>query len=524
MAKNSGRRERRPRPALTLVTGDGQDGTVERSDSAEDHRLDVDAERDIELDVDVVADLTADDLLAPIYAEAERGIRRVRRPIDAELQVSELVGLVAMMIAQGVPKDEQGEALSHFLAQFVDYAERQHTPAALSLLRVLGVIGPKPVRTTADAAAGRLSDDGVADRAWVRTVGTPTVGRCWRYGDRDGSQEAVTLTFSYGSREHALSVLIDHTLGGGVKDCWVTDDPDRLWQRTASVDRDPRAFVEGLSWPEARDRLRPAVAAPPCPVEPDQVEDVANYSGLLHARLALLDGRLRQRPAVRTAAPRETAGGAARPAASRRRSVLQLKVTIRGTKPPIWRRLEVPADITLDRLHPILLAAFGWGGGHLHAFDAGGRTYGRPDPEVGFSSERGVRLSRVAPVGGTLRYTYDFGDDWDHLVTVEKRAPAVEGMRYPRCTGGRRAAPPDDCGGVPGYEHLLEAIGDPTHEDHEHLVEWFAGMRGTEPAEVARFDPAWFDPAEVTAALAAFAEPAGGAVPTTYDSDPLSLW
>jgi len=168
-------------------------------------------------------------------------------------------------------------------------------------------------------------------------------------------------------------------------------------------------------------------------------------------------------------------------------------VTLRGSKPPIWRRLEVPADITLDRLHPVLLTAFDWHGGHLHVFEARGDSYGVPDPELSVRSERGVRLTRLAPVGASLRYTYDFGDDWDHVIAVERRVPAEEGATYPRCIGGRRAAPPDDCGGLWGYETLLEAIADPAHDEHEHYVEWASGVWGLTPDDVVAFDPAAFD-------------------------------
>jgi len=184
----------------------------------------------------------------------------------------------------------------------------------------------------------------------------------------------------------------------------------------------------------------------------------------------------------------EAAARAAKPA-----SVLTLKVTLRGSSPPIWRRLEVPADITLDRLHAVLLTAFDWDGGHLHVFEAGGESYGAYDPELGHRGERGVGLARLAPVGASLRYTYDFGDDWEHVIAVEKRMPAQEDAAYPRCTGGRRAAPPDDCGGVRGYAVMLEAIADPAHDEHEHYVEWAGHVLGLSPDEVMAFDPAAFD-------------------------------
>ncbi|MGM0386293.1 MAG: plasmid pRiA4b ORF-3 family protein, partial [Actinomycetota bacterium] len=100
---------------------------------------------------------------------------------------------------------------------------------------------------------------------------------------------------------------------------------------------------------------------------------------------------------------------------------------------------------------------------HLHAFETPSGEYGVPDPEWGLDlrSEQGVRLTKVAAVGEKLTYVYDFGDDWQHVVLVEKVAPSQEGVAYPRCTGGRRAAPQEDSGGIWGYEEILDELPDP---------------------------------------------------------------
>jgi hypothetical protein len=176
-------------------------------------------------------------------------------------------------------------------------------------------------------------------------------------------------------------------------------------------------------------------------------------------------------------------------------TVYQLKVTLLGTKPPIWRRLVVPADITLAQLHNILQDAMGWTNSHLHQFAAGGREFGRRMPELAeldFEDEQKVRLSQILPrAGSKATYTYDFGDDWRHQIVVEKKLPADPNGTYPFCTGGRRQCPPEDCGGIWGFYNLLEALNDPTHEQHEELTEWHGGA----------FDPEAFSLAEVNAML-----------------------
>ena len=168
-------------------------------------------------------------------------------------------------------------------------------------------------------------------------------------------------------------------------------------------------------------------------------------------------------------------------------SVYQLKVTLQNIKPPVWRRVLVDAASTLDHVHEVIQAAFGWWNYHLHEFEIDGKSYGVPDPDDDWGTptidERRVRLDKIATVGSSISYTYDFGDGWDHRITVEKILPASD-VAVPACIGGRRACPPEDCGGPWGYENLLAALADRTHPEHRELAEWIGRP----------FDPEAFDP------------------------------
>ncbi len=175
-------------------------------------------------------------------------------------------------------------------------------------------------------------------------------------------------------------------------------------------------------------------------------------------------------------------------------TLYQIKVTLRGTSPPVWRRLIVPADTRLSELHQILQAAMGWTDSHLHQFEVGRRVIGMPSPDdwQPVEDERKIELSEVAPAAKSrLRYEYDFGDSWEHDIVVEKVLSPEYAVAAPACVGGRRAGPPEDVGGVWGYEAFLEAIQDPSHPEHEERLEWVGGG----------FDPEAFDLAGVNADL-----------------------
>lgn len=167
-------------------------------------------------------------------------------------------------------------------------------------------------------------------------------------------------------------------------------------------------------------------------------------------------------------------------------SVHQLKITLTGIRPPIWRRVQVSSSINLRRLHDVIQAAMGWTQSHLYQFQVGDVEFGEPDDEFGMPirSAKSTPLRKIAPQpGAVFRYEYDFGDSWQHRIEVEKVLPPELGATYPRCLAGKRACPPEDVGGVWGYEEFLEAIRDPEHEEHEAMREW-----GGEA-----FDPETFD-------------------------------
>lgn len=174
-------------------------------------------------------------------------------------------------------------------------------------------------------------------------------------------------------------------------------------------------------------------------------------------------------------------------------SVYQLKITLRGIKPPIWRRVLVDGSATLAEVHEAIQAAFGWWNYHLYEFEFGRTLYGIPDPDWDFGpptrDARKTRLSKVAEAGTPFTYTYDFGDNWVHKVVVEKVVPASADVAVPACIDGRRAAPPEDCGGTWGYAELIEILADPTHPEHAARAEWAGEWSGLN-------DPDSFDPAE----------------------------
>jgi hypothetical protein len=178
--------------------------------------------------------------------------------------------------------------------------------------------------------------------------------------------------------------------------------------------------------------------------------------------------------------------------------IYQFKVTLMGIQPPIWRRVQVPSDVTLYRLHQIIQVVVGWTNSHLYQFvvkDGPTRLcYGEPDPDYGtdMKSARRTRLSAVAPgEKARLVYEYDFGDGWEHEILVEKVLPREAGVKYPVCLAGKRACPPEDCGGIWGYAEFLKTIADPNDPEHDTMVEWAGGD----------FDAEEFDLAEVNQRL-----------------------
>lgn len=179
--------------------------------------------------------------------------------------------------------------------------------------------------------------------------------------------------------------------------------------------------------------------------------------------------------------------------------VYQLRVTLQGVEPPIWRALQLPADATLGELERAVQAAMGWESYHLHVFTVRGRDYSDidrfSDPDMG--DEEDVSLRDAFPRRGSkIAYEYDLGDSWRHEIRLEERLPPDEGARYPNCVGGERACPPEDCGGIGGYRALLDAIENPADPENGDMIEWLEQMYDEDG-----FEPEAFSVDAVNAAL-----------------------
>jgi len=174
--------------------------------------------------------------------------------------------------------------------------------------------------------------------------------------------------------------------------------------------------------------------------------------------------------------------------------VISVKVTLRGIKPPIWRRLLLPGTLTLGDVHDAIQVAMGWHDCHLHAFDIDGRQYGDRLAVDDVADERRLTLNGVLKSGvARFGYTYDFGDNWEHTVVIEKALPAEAEKTYPACIAGKRNCPPEDCGGAWGYHEMIEIIANPAHPEHAERIDWLG----------EEFDPEDFSLPIANAGLAA---------------------
>ena len=167
-----------------------------------------------------------------------------------------------------------------------------------------------------------------------------------------------------------------------------------------------------------------------------------------------------------------------------------LKISLLYTKPPVWRRVKVPSNMKLSRLHDVIQCAMGWTDSHLHQFMIGNSSYGPADLDGGWSETRTLdeKKFRLSDVEAEMRqrfiYVYDFGDSWQHKIKLEKViVPDEKPPGYPVLLAGERACPPEDIGGPPGYEDFLAAISGPDHPEHKDMLEWYG----------RDFDPEYFN-------------------------------
>jgi hypothetical protein len=425
--------------------------------------------------------------------------------------------------------------------------EARGSRAALSVLVAVASVATGRLAAAAAEAASRLVALGVEPPAWADEVRKPlTLSECFAIGDVQDNDSLLVATFTRAGRSHTFVVGVDHRDCGAAGDILLLDSVEAehvvrtLQGDDPSQARTPMEPVD-FRWAveEALD-IRSAHDADETVAdylaEDDDADDVPPYewvSVLLRARIrslpepsrphmphigessadraadiarAALAALPKQLGSGRVPAPKQPSlreSETKRLPAKRKKSgppapAYRIKVSLRDAKPPIWRRLEVPGDISLADLHEVIQVAFGWRGHHLHVFETPYGDFGQPDPdmELDHRPEAPVTLEQVAPdVKSKILYTYDFGDGWDHDVVVEEIGPRDPALDYPRCTAGRRAAPPDDCGGMPGYADLMRVLGQPTHPEHDGTVAWL-GL-----GSAAEFDPDAFDARQVTEAL-----------------------
>jgi hypothetical protein len=220
-----------------------------------------------------------------VLSEAREVLPHLRKPVDAELWGSDIIGALSGDSAD----DADGAGLmAELTASLVPAAEENATPEALALLRILAAIGSPELSVAATEAADRVTATGVADPDWAAAIGSPTVGPCWHYGDVGGRQESVTVSFGYGDAEHALSVLIDHGRQGKIKDAWVDDAAGLLDKTWLAAENDPLIVFEQIEPADARTRLANAVAAGECPGKPDETDDLTAHRAFLRARVRYL--------------------------------------------------------------------------------------------------------------------------------------------------------------------------------------------------------------------------------------------
>ncbi|MFW6019909.1 MAG: plasmid pRiA4b ORF-3 family protein [Bacteroidales bacterium] len=175
--------------------------------------------------------------------------------------------------------------------------------------------------------------------------------------------------------------------------------------------------------------------------------------------------------------------------------VYQLKITLKGSSPEIWRRVIVDPDVLLVDFHRILQTTMGWTNSHIHLFHDGKHEYSPREFEVEDTIDsRSVKLNEIlSDENKRILYEYDFGDGWIHEILLEKIIKDKDKGQIPRCIDGERNCPPEDCGGMGGYEALLEIISDPDpdHEEYKEIMQWLGGS----------YDPDYFNKEEVNEQL-----------------------
>ncbi len=386
-----------------------------------------------------------------------------------------------------------------------------------------GVSAPT-VTDLADASAGDMFDLGVEDpdqqdalfSDWVSARGAEAAAAELIDFARGGTPSHRVMVFDLlgeigAPAERAVRSVVDDKDMSPHAKAWLTmagievveptfDDLQRLFIEMVAMCLDDEEAVQELveqleSEPELIESLWESDHADTVRVlellaarHPDPTAAKAAQKALMRARSNQIAGGQPTKAGRRRPPTKSTVD-------ARSSAAYELKITLLDTEPPIWRRVQVPGSVKFPQLHAVIQTAMGWTGSHLHEFEVDGIRYGNPDPDYGAGviSETKVRLADVAGEGDRLEYLYDFGDGWLHDVLVEKVLPTAKGKPKPKaaCLDGRRACPPEDVGGPPGFADFLEAYGEPAHEDYQHYREWVG----------ENYDPLAFDADEVTGYL-----------------------
>ena len=169
--------------------------------------------------------------------------------------------------------------------------------------------------------------------------------------------------------------------------------------------------------------------------------------------------------------------------------IFEIEISLADIQPRIWRRIAISGNSRLSTLHRAIQATMSWEDYHLYEFIIDGQRYGQTDyaadPELEQEAQdsQEFQIRKLLKKGSCCQYVYDFGDNWEHEIAVLSiKAPETD-VQYPLCLAGERACPPEDVGGIWGYQGFLEAVLDPQHEEHDRMLEWIGG----------KFDPKIFD-------------------------------
>jgi hypothetical protein len=435
------------------------------------------------------------ELIGDLIADSAE-LLTVEDPLDAELFGASLVAV----------NDLAGEEFAAVLAEGLAAVGTEKSLAVLLALASVADEDPG----AADIL--RLKAAGVPEPRWAAELREPVkLDTCRRFAEPGGGSSVLLCRFDRAGRAHGFIIYVDHTDCDAAADVILVSG-DSIEEIIETIEADGRRAgipvrAEAIDPPEFRWQVARALEARAVHDqeldEEELTEDLGDDEGPGYLPMAtLLAARIRTLPEpARPPAPHGSLNPVAPPAplpklpAKRKKSngaapIYRIKVLLAESKPPIWRRLELPGDTGLATLHDLIQTAFDWEDRHEHVFDTPYGAFGVADRELGYRSEKPVTLEQVAPaVGDRIEYTYDFGDCWTHEIVVEKALEREPQAEYPRCVGGRRAAPPEDCGGIWGYEDLLEILADPAHPEHADRLEWL-GLQSAAELEPDRFKAA----------------------------------